>query len=171
METSEERPTLSGTHVGPVRFEHRQDALGLGTGTPRLSWQIASDAPDFRLAASELELTHPGGQRELALLETADQVLVAWPFPPLPSRAQATVRVRVSDGAGWSGWSEPSALEVGLLSPEDWSARFVSPCGIGGAIPSRNGDCSLLTSIASPKPMPSDTPCSRVRYRQIPGMG
>jgi alpha-L-rhamnosidase len=132
VETSEERPTLSGTHVGPVRFEHRQDALGLGTGTPRLSWQIASDAPDFRLAASELELTHAGGQRELARVETADQVLVPWPFPPLPSRAQATVRVRVSDGAGWSGWSEPSPLEVGLLSPEDWSAGFVSPRGIGG---------------------------------------
>ena len=43
------------------------------------------------------------------------------------------MRVRVRDRSGsWSGWSEPVRAEAGLLDPSDWTARFVSPRGIGG---------------------------------------
>src|SRR5207245_2520779 len=50
------------------------------------------------------------------------------PFSPLSARQQAGVRVRVwgTDGSG-SEWSQLYPVEVGLLSPSDWTAQFVTP--------------------------------------------
>ncbi|WP_431917499.1 family 78 glycoside hydrolase catalytic domain [Amycolatopsis tucumanensis] len=109
--------------VTAVRFEHHDVALGIGTGTPRLSWQVRTDDPDWSQTAYEVELNGSTTVR----VESAEQVLVPWPFEPLPSRTRATVRVRVGDE-----WSEPATVETGLLHPEDWSARFISPRTIGG---------------------------------------
>jgi len=55
-------------------------------------------------------------------------VLIDWPFAPLASRERANVRVRVwgSDGSE-SDWSTPLTIETGLLAPDDWRARFVTP--------------------------------------------
>ncbi|TPX00648.1 alpha-L-rhamnosidase, partial [Schumannella luteola] len=59
------------------------------------------------------------------------QILVPWPGGPLRSRERAEVRVRVRGADGSVGpWSEPTALEAGLLDPADWSA-----VPVGGAWP------------------------------------
>jgi alpha-L-rhamnosidase len=83
-----------------LAVEHR-DALGIGTATPRLSW-IGE--------ATEVEVD---GIR----YPVEGSVLVPWPAPPLESRQRATVRVGDAE----------LAVEAGLLSPEDWTARFASP--------------------------------------------
>ncbi len=118
--------------AGPVRFEHRDDAFGIGTGTPRLSWQLAGEGASFRASAYELELNRAGGPPERAYAESSDQVLVPWPFRPLRSRERASVRVRVQGNGEWTEWSAPATVEVGLLDPGDWSAQFISPRTLGG---------------------------------------
>jgi alpha-L-rhamnosidase len=115
------------TVVTPVRFEHRDSALGVGTATPRLSWQVTTDDPDWTQTAYELEL-----DGTVVRVDSAEQVLVPWPFEPLASRGRASVRARVTSGEDWSEWSEPSTVEAGLLAPEDWTARFISPATLGG---------------------------------------
>ncbi|GAA0587526.1 family 78 glycoside hydrolase catalytic domain [Kribbella sandramycini] len=110
-----------------IRFEHRTDAgpaLGLGTPAPRLSWQVASAPDGYVQTAYQVEIT--AGTTEIHTVESADQVLVPWPGTPLASRQAAVIRVRVR-GVDWSDWSEAAVVEAGLLSPDDWSARFVSP--------------------------------------------
>jgi len=69
-----------------------------------------------------------GTTRTTGPVASADAVLVPWPGDPLGSRARRTVRVRVTgrDGSS-SGWSEPLAIEAGLLEPADWTAAFASP--------------------------------------------
>jgi alpha-L-rhamnosidase len=114
--------------VSPVRFEHRDSALGLGTASPRLSWQVSTDDPGWAQTAYELERDGSAAVR----VDSADQVLVPWPFDPLTSRARTTMRVRVAAGGRWTGWSEPAAAEAGLLRPEDWTGRFISPRTLGG---------------------------------------
>ncbi|MDI5977932.1 glycoside hydrolase family 78 protein [Amycolatopsis magusensis] len=115
------------TATTPVRFEHRDSTLGLGTATPRLSWQVRTDDPGWAQTACELDR-----DGTVVRVESAEQVLVPWPFEPLRSRERAAVRVRVASGDDWSEWSEPSTVEAGLLSARDWSARFVSPVTLGG---------------------------------------
>ena len=61
-------------------------------------------------------------------VESDQSVLVAWPFAPLSSREQLSVRVRVWDKDGnVSEWSDAVSLEAGLLSTSDWTARFITP--------------------------------------------
>ena len=117
-----ERPEPDTTVVS-VRFEHREDALGVGTPEPRLSWQVRTDDPAWRQTAYEVELD--GGTT--ARVESDEQVLVPWPFAPLASRSSASVRIRVASATRWSDWSAPAAVETGLLRPDDWTARFITP--------------------------------------------
>lgn len=118
-----------------LRFEQRTDpspVIGLGTGTPRLSWFVPVADAGYAQSAYEVEVTR-GEAVEVYRVESNDQVLVPWPAPELESRESAAVRVRVSDGVDWSGWSEASTVEAGLLNPSDWRADFVSPVEIGAA--------------------------------------
>ncbi|WP_330286851.1 family 78 glycoside hydrolase catalytic domain [Streptomyces sp. NBC_00576] len=118
-----EHPEPSTTVVA-IRFEHRDDPLGVGTSAPRLSWQVRTDDSAWRQTAYEVELDGATAVQ----IHSAEQVLVPWPFQPLPSRTLATVRIRVaSEDGGWSDWSAPATVETGLLHPHDWSARFISP--------------------------------------------
>ncbi|TWD84248.1 alpha-L-rhamnosidase [Kribbella amoyensis] len=117
-----------------VRFEHRTDAgpvLGLGTGSPRLSWQVPAADPGYTQAAYQVEIARDDADVVIHTVESADQVLVPWPGDPLASRESAQVRIRVRGTGDWSGWSEPATVEVGLLNSADWTARFVSPSEAG----------------------------------------
>ncbi|GAA1278145.1 glycoside hydrolase family 78 protein [Pseudonocardia aurantiaca] len=125
---------FSTIRPAPVRYEHATSGFGLGTGTPRLSWQVPAAPEGYAQAIYELELTDADtGATSVDRVESPEQVLVPWPFPALGSRARGSVRVRVA-GAGedWSGWSEPAPVETTLLDPLDWTARFVSPRTLGG---------------------------------------
>jgi alpha-L-rhamnosidase len=138
---------VTNATVSPVRFEHRDCAMGIGTATPRLSWQVVTDDSDWSQTAYEVEL---GGT--VVRVTSADQILAPWPFEPLKSRQHATVRVRVASRDAWSEWSDPSTVEAGLLTPQDWTARFISPTTIGGvgqAAPALSRTVNLRSGIAS----------------------
>ncbi|WP_405066752.1 glycoside hydrolase family 78 protein [Kribbella sp. NBC_01510] len=109
-----------------LRFEHRAaPVLGLGTATPRLSWQVAAADADYAQTAYEVEITT--GTAQVYTVQSSEQVLVPWPGDPLASRESAQVRVRVRGNGDWSDWSRPATVEVGLLGSDDWTARLVSP--------------------------------------------
>jgi hypothetical protein len=76
-----ERPEPDTTVVF-VRFEHRDDSLGIGTPEPRLSWQVRTEVPAWRQTAYEVE---PAGATTVRV-GSAEQVLVPWCFAPLASR-------------------------------------------------------------------------------------
>lgn len=116
-----------------VQFEHRHDALGIGTARPRLSWMCQTDLAGWRQEAYEIEAySAPGDVMEQTGRVVSDQsVLVPWPFAPLTSRERRLVRVRVWDHEDrCSPWSPLSPVEAGLLEPDDWSARFITPADL-----------------------------------------
>lgn len=119
------------TAAHSLRVEQRSETLGIGTGSPRFSWQIRTDDLAWRSTHYAMELTREGEKPVTAVIESPDQVLVPWPFPPLSSRDRVSVRIRVSDGAAWTDFSEPVSLEIGLLHAWDWEADFISPCTLG----------------------------------------
>jgi alpha-L-rhamnosidase len=132
------------TTITNLRIEQLRpaDTLGCGFTQPRLSWQIVTAGQSWRQAAYEIEQQTPDGAAHTSGRVASDQsVLVAWPFAPLGSRTQSAVRVRVwgEDGCA-SEWSEPLAIELGLLHTTDWSARFITP------------DWDEDTTVANPAP-------------------
>ncbi|MDO8108081.1 family 78 glycoside hydrolase catalytic domain [Isoptericola sp. b441] len=120
--------------VTRLRAEHVTDGV-VGVRTPRLSWQVVTTHPGWVQTACQLRVrpVGPGDGsaarcwREAARVESADQVLVAWPFDPLAPRDRVEVAVRVWGPDGASEWSDPLGVEAGLLERDEWSARLVQP--------------------------------------------
>ncbi|HZX01875.1 alpha-L-rhamnosidase [Kribbella sp.] len=109
-----------------LRFEHlAAPVVGTGTASPRISWQVPAADAGYAQTAYEVEITR--GNTQVFTVQSPDQVLVPWPADPLRSRETAQVRVRVRGNEDWSEWSEPASVEAGLLTPDGWTARFVSP--------------------------------------------
>ena len=116
--------------IASVRFEHHREALGIGENHPRLSWIVATTLAGWRQVGYEIQVYEPDGRlrEQTGRVESDQSVLVPWPFAPLSSREHLTIRVRVwgSDGQS-SAWSTHASVEAGLLSTDDWTARFVTP--------------------------------------------
>ena len=115
------------------RIDHRTDpgpVLGITNPRPRLSWTVGSAPEGYVQSAYEIEVVR-GDESTIWTVSSSEQVLVPWPGAALEARESATVRVRVR-GSKWSDWSEPTTVEAGLLRDDDWTARFISPVGIGG---------------------------------------
>jgi alpha-L-rhamnosidase len=115
------------------RFEHRTETgpvLGVGTPAPRLSWTVEHADAGWEQTAYEVEIDRASDRRTY-LVQSRDQVLVPWPAPPLGSREVAVVRIRVAHADDWSAWGTAATVEAGLLKTSDWTARFISPVGIG----------------------------------------
>ena len=113
-----------------VRIEHLRETLGIGMAQPRLSWMINTESREWHQSAYEIEAYDANGKLrdQTGKIESDQSVLVAWPFEPLSSREQLSVRVRVSGKDGnVSEWSDAVSLEAGLLSASDWTAQFISP--------------------------------------------
>ena len=98
-----------------VRVEHLEQPLGIGDRRPRLSWQLPDGAAEqvaYELRRRRHDL-RPGGLG-------ATTCSCPGRAQPLSSRERRQVRVRVWTDRGESAWSEPTALEAGLLEPADW---------------------------------------------------
>jgi len=113
-----------------LQIEHYREALGIGNPQPRLSWILNTDMQGWQQAGYEIEEYDTSGKLidQTSRIESKQSILVPWPFAPLSSRERKLVCARVwgTDGSK-SDWSEPVAFETGLLSPSDWTARFISP--------------------------------------------
>ena len=95
--------------------------IGTYVRRPRLSWWLPEGAREQ--VAYELELDDGRTTR----IDSADHVLVPWPFDALRSRESVTWRVRVWTDQGASEWSEPASIEAGLLDAADWQATWIEP--------------------------------------------
>ncbi|WP_307807381.1 family 78 glycoside hydrolase catalytic domain [Naasia sp. SYSU D00948] len=102
-----------------LSIDYGGDRFPVAGPRPRLSWKVpaAAEPAGFELEA-DIE-----GQRNTAVLSSAEHVLVAWPWRPLASTESVAWRVRVLGGAAWSAWHR---FEAGLFD-EDWGARWISP--------------------------------------------
>ncbi len=116
--------------VPNLQIEHLRETLGIGSASPRLSWRVETPVQNWHQAAYEIEAVFSSEIPSITTgkIESSQSVLVDWPFAPLQSREQVSLRVRVwgADGAvsEWSAWIR---VETGLLQMADWRAQFISP--------------------------------------------
>jgi alpha-L-rhamnosidase len=121
--------------VADLNVERRRDPLGLDAARPRFGWRLVGDGPHAYQDAYQLQVldttdrsaswsapTWDSGRRG-----ARDSSGVRYSGPVLQARHRYAWRVRAWDGDGAeSEWSSPGQFEMGLLSPADWSARWIA---------------------------------------------
>ncbi|HEY2677624.1 MAG TPA: family 78 glycoside hydrolase catalytic domain [Steroidobacteraceae bacterium] len=119
-----------------LRTEYFENPLGLDVAQPRFSWQLhlagrgrAQSSYEIRVGNDEQALR--GG---LGVLWDSGRVIsdqsIQNPYagPALQSRQRYFWQVRVWDEQQSDlGWSGVAHWEMGLLTPPDWSANWISP--------------------------------------------
>ena len=120
--------------VTDLTCEYKTNPVGIDTHVPRFSWKLASLLRGVKQQSYELRV----GDDAAALLKgerivwqtnviTSDQsILVPYNGPATESRKRYYWQVRVTDNKGnSSGWSAVQYWEMGLLSPDDWTAKWI----------------------------------------------
>lgn len=118
-----------------LRCDGMTDPVGVDTLAPVLSWRLASDGHDKWQGAYQIEAA---GTRAALLaghdllwesgpVDSDEQLQVAYGGQPLASGQTVWWRVRVRDEAdNLSPWSEPASFTAGLLSPADWTGKWIT---------------------------------------------
>jgi alpha-L-rhamnosidase len=122
-----ERPGGAAARATGLRLDHGAEPLGVTERAPRLSWLL----PDGATAQHAYQIEATGW--DSGRVESSASTYVPYSGPPLRSRQRVEWRVKVWTDVGEAEWSEPAWWETGLLDPDDWQARFVSP--VEGEVP------------------------------------
>ena len=124
--------------VGDLRCEHLDNPLGIDATQPRLSWMLQSNergvkqtAYQILVASSAAKLKSDQGDLWNSGKVFSDQsVLVAYAGNPLATRTEFFWKVRVWDASGKaSSWSKPASWTMGILTAEEWQARWIGQDG------------------------------------------
>ena len=106
-----------------LRCEYKTDPLGIDTPAPRLSWVLES--PERNAVQSAYQIVTD--LWDSGKVQSAQSVHVPYAGPELTSGQRVSWKVRVWDEQGQpSQWSEPAIWQMGLLSPMDWTAEWIS---------------------------------------------
>jgi alpha-L-rhamnosidase len=118
-----------------LQCEGMQEALGIDISHPRLSWQLRDSSRDARQSAYEVRVA---ASPEALAQDHADvwdsgrvdsdqSVNVPYGGPAVASRRRYYWQVRVWDTQGQaSPYSQPGWWEMGLLSSQDWKAKWIT---------------------------------------------
>ncbi len=124
-------PSAVPPSVAGLRCEYKVDPLGIDVAEPRLSWQLQSSGRGAVQSAYQVQVTRDGkAVWDTGRVAASTSVHVPYGGQALESSRRYAWRVRVWDGSGKaSAWSAPASWEMGLLKPEDWTARFIQASG------------------------------------------
>lgn len=124
----------SSIRIVSVTFQHHWSGLGIGTGSPTISWrfdsQSSSDCHDWTQDAYDVQISPNASEEgEIHHIQSSASIHVPWPTKPLRSRERTHVRVRSMGtlacprATPWSSWY---AVECALLRSDDWIAKPIS---------------------------------------------
>jgi len=130
-----------------LRCEYQTDPVGLDAPSPRFFWHVCDPRRGaVQTAYQILVATEPADLRrdrgpvwDTGKVASDRSIHVPYAGPPLSSRRRYYWKVRTWDGDDVaSPYPDPGYFEMGLLSPDDWQARWIRPAGAGDGL--RLGD-------------------------------
>ncbi|MDR0418836.1 MAG: alpha-L-rhamnosidase N-terminal domain-containing protein, partial [Prevotellaceae bacterium] len=118
--------------VQNLRCELLNNPLGVDTPNPRLSWEVASDERavvqtfyQILVASSKDKLDNNEGDVWNSDKVSSDISTLIPCAESLSGRQQCFWKVKVWTNKGESEWSDVATFSVGLLQPDDWSAKWI----------------------------------------------
>ncbi|NQX45082.1 family 78 glycoside hydrolase catalytic domain [Paenibacillus tritici] len=118
--------------VQKLRVEYRENPLGLDIRYPRISWQMRADERDVRQQAYQIQIA---GEQDFGSsllwdsgrVESGESLHLELKELELQSRQRYYYRITLWDQQNrQTGWSETAWWEMGLLSPEEWEAEWIT---------------------------------------------
>lgn len=103
----------------------------LNTREPTISWQTETVKTDWIQDAFQIKIKYEKDPEftEYDIIKSGDSQWVNWPGIRLSSREEFSISIRVAGKdapSEFSEWSEPVKGQVGILSNEEWPAKFIS---------------------------------------------
>jgi alpha-L-rhamnosidase len=117
--------------VSDLTCEHKVNPVGIDTHVPRFSWKLVSSLRGVKQQSYEIIVAQDNaGQVDIlwrsGVVKSDQSVLVPYNGPAmLQSRKRYHWMVRVVDAQGNTAASAWQYWEMGLLSPEDWKAKWI----------------------------------------------
>jgi alpha-L-rhamnosidase len=118
-----------------LRCEYEHNPLGLDVAQPRLSWEV-NDArrgarqSAYQIVVAQVEADAAAGKGTLwdsGQVASDASIHVPYAGPALHSGQRCYWSVRTWDAQGAeSPWAEPAFWEIGLMSPGDWQAKWIT---------------------------------------------
>ncbi|WP_462409541.1 family 78 glycoside hydrolase catalytic domain [Neobacillus sp. Marseille-QA0830] len=128
---------MTGLTVNALTCEYKNNPLGIDITRPRISWKMESDRRGTMQTAYHIQVTT---EREdfsepiwdTGMVQSDQSIHIEYGGPELNSRTRYFYRVKVWDNFGnVSNWSDLGFWEMGLLSPVEWKAEWITPDSAG----------------------------------------
>ena len=119
--------------VESLKVEMQENPEGVGTTTPRFSWQISSAKPNLEQISYRIQvaLSEKDLKQETNLIwESGDitdneTILIPYDGNSLNSRGKYFWRVKVNTNQGESNWSSQGSWSMALLNDSEWKAKWI----------------------------------------------
>ena len=118
-----------------LKVEYIVRPIGIDNTHPRFSWKIESDKNDVNQQSYEIRVADKmvnlkSGKNliwESGEVRNSESNQVSYDGKPLKSKTRYYWQVRVKDNNGKkSAWTMPEYWQTGMLSPSDWSAKWIT---------------------------------------------
>ena len=124
--------------ITDLRCDYLENPLGIDEVKPRLSWGLESELRGQKQSAYHLLVAsspeklkkYIGDLWDTHKVQSDQSINVVYKGKQLTSRQQCFWKVMVWDKNGKrSSWSKPNQWSMGLLEPNDWSAKWIGMVG------------------------------------------
>jgi alpha-L-rhamnosidase len=112
-----------------LKTEYLNNPLGIDVLCPKFFWKCRAEGEDRYQSAYRLEARREDGSVlwDTSKIESNRTTHILYGGEPLKSRMRVNWRVKLWDEHDLEGaWSEYAWFEIGLVTPSDWSATWVS---------------------------------------------
>jgi alpha-L-rhamnosidase len=124
--------SMAQTKVQHLETENLPNPISIDATAPRFSWQLAAgDARNVMQTAYEVKVTSPakGTVWSTGKVVSDQSMYITYKGSPLASGQKYTWQVRVWDNKGKATEWNTATFQMGLLSPADWKAQWITASG------------------------------------------
>src|SRR5690554_1981885 len=137
--------------VDSLKVEMQENPEGVGTSTPRFSWQIASNVQDIHQKAYRIQVARSEQdlKKETNLLWDSgdvpndESVLIPYEGEALLSREVYYWRVKAITNQGETAWSKTGHWSMALLNASEWQAKWIGEDTLSNPGETGRGDTRL----------------------------